>query len=238
MKVDLLAIGVHPDDIELSCSGTLIKHIAMGRSVGLLDLTQGELGTRGSAEIRLEEAAAAAEIIGAKERINLGLADGFFTNDKESKIKIIEAIRYFRPEIVLANAIDDRHPDHGNAAKLVYEACFLAGLLKIETTFRGVPQEHWRPKALYNYIQDRLLSSDLVVDITGYMDQKMASILAFRSQFFDPNSTEVESPISGKDFLEFIKSRARTYGRQVGVEFGEGFTSARPIGTADLFSLV
>ena len=239
MKVDILAIGVHPDDIELSCSGTLLRHMDVGKKVALLDLTQGELGTRGSAAIRKEEAMKAAEIMGIKHRTILDIPDGFFVNDTENKLKIIQWIRYYRPEIVLANAIDDRHPDHGRAAQLTYDACFLAGLLKVETKDEdGNLQDRWRPQAIYNYTQDRLLQPDLIVDITGFMDRKMESILAYRSQFYDPESSEADSPISGKDFLDYIKARAQSYGRQIGVEYGEGFTAPRVIGTKNLFNLI
>ena len=239
MKVDILAIGVHPDDIELSCAGTLLKHIDQGKSVALLDLTHGELGTRGNGPLRMEEAMRAAKIMGIEHRTILDIPDGFFVNDTTNKLKIIQWIRYYRPEIVLANAIEDRHPDHGRAAELIYDACFLAGLLKIETKdLNGENQDRWRPKAIYNYIQDRLLKPDLVVDITGYMDKKMESILAYRSQFYDPSSSEADSPISGKDFLDFIKARAQTYGRQIGVDYGEGYTVPRVIGANDLFQLI
>lgn len=238
MKVDILAIGVHPDDVELSCSGTLLKQMQLGHSVAIVDLTKGELGTRGSGELRLREAEAASSILGVAHRVNLGIPDGFFELTENHKMAVARAVRTFQPDIVLANAIDDRHPDHGRAARLVYDACFLAGLNKVETlTDDGLPQARWRPKVIYNYIQDKLLKADLVVDITPYLDRKMESILAYRSQFYDPNSTEDDSPISGQDFLEFIKARARTYGRQIGVEFGEGYTVSRPIGVDNLLSL-
>ncbi len=239
MKVDILAIGVHPDDIELSCSGTLLRHLAMGHKAAILDLTQGELGTRGNAELRIKEAARAADILGIKERVNLGIPDGFFEPEEKYKRQIVEVVRTYRPEIVLANAIDDRHPDHGRAASLIYDACFLAGLNKVYTNdSNGHPQERWRPRAIYNYIQDKMLTADVVVDITPYMDRKMESILAFSSQFYDPASQEESSPISGADFLEFIRARARSYGRQIGVEFGEGFTISRPVGITDLLTII
>ncbi|NND32286.1 MAG: bacillithiol biosynthesis deacetylase BshB1 [Saprospiraceae bacterium] len=238
MKVDILAIGVHPDDVELSCSGTLLRQMNLGHSVAIVDLTQGELGTRGSGQLRLQEADTAAKILGIHQRTNLGIPDGFFELTEDHKRKVAQVIRTYQPDIVLANAIDDRHPDHGRAAKLVYDACFLAGLNKVETYApSGDLQKRWRPKAIYNYIQDKLLPADLIVDITPYLGKKMESILAFRSQFFDPESTEDESPISGKDFLEFIKARARTYGRQIGVEFGEGYTVGRPVGVENLLDL-
>ena len=211
----------------------------MGNTAAILDLTEGELGTRGNAKLRLEEAEKAAAILGVEDRRNLGIADGFFTGDPSEQLKIISALRYYRPEIVLANAIDDRHPDHGRAAKLIHDACFLAGLLKVETTsYDGSSQERWRPKATYHYIQDKVLQADFVVDITPYMEKKMESVLAFRSQFYDPESSEADSPISGKDFLDFIRARAQTYGRQIGVSYGEGFTSYRPLGSKNLFDFI
>lgn len=237
MKIDILAIGVHPDDIELSCCGTLLHHIAMGKTVGLLDLTCGELGTRGSAEIRLKEAAAASKLIGASVRGNLEMADGFFEYSKENMLKIVEIIRLMRPDIVLANAISDRHPDHGRAAKLTSDACFYAGLRRIETEWEDKAQEAWRPKAVYHYIQDHNLKPDFVVDVTPYMEQKMEVILAYKSQFFDPESEEPDTPISGKGFLNFIKGKNAMYGRPAGFMYGEGFTVARTMGVTNLFDL-
>jgi len=239
MKIDILAIGVHPDDVELSCAGTLLAHQGMGYQSAILDLTAGELGTRGSGPLRLKEAEVARKLLGIERRINLGLEDGFFDHSKENKLRIVEVVRDFQPTIVLANAVDDRHPDHGRAAKLIYDACFLAGLVKVETqNSQGEIQDRWRPKAIYHYIQDKVLLPDLVVDITGHMDKKMESIMAYRSQFFDPDSHEPDSAISGQDFLEFIKARARTYGRQIGVDYGEGYISARPPGIANLLDLI
>lgn len=243
MKVDILAVGVHPDDVELGCSGTLLRHIAHGKTVGLLDLTRGELGTRGTAEIRDREAAEAARLMGAAFRKNLGMADGFFQNDPAHILPIIQVIRTCQPEIVLANALNDRHSDHGRAAKLVADACFYAGLTKIETQHAdGTPQERWRPKALYHYIQDYNLVPDFVVDITPYVEKKMELILAFRSQFHLPEATEftkeLQTPISGEDFFEFLKAKARTYGRVANFEFAEGFNAARTIGVEDLFTLL
>jgi len=237
-KVDILAIGVHPDDVELSCAGTLLKHMQLGYTVGILDLTHGELGTRGSGPLRLKEAEAAAAILGISERVNIGIPDGFFENNVANKLKIIEVVRECKPDIVLANAIEDRHPDHGRSAGLIYDACFLAGLSKVETVSRtGEKQAKWRPRVIYNYVQDKMLIADLIVDITPFMDQKMQSILAYSSQFYDANSNEDESPISGKDFLEYIKARAQSYGRQIGVSYGEGFTASRPIGVNDILKL-
>ena len=243
MKVDILAIGVHPDDIELSCSGTLLRHIDQGKAVGLLDLTQGELGTRGSASLRLEEAAVAAGLMGAAFRKNLGMADGFFSYNRENIIRIIEVIREHQPEIVLANALSDRHPDHGRAAKLIADACFYSGLVKIPTTGNdGAPHGRWRPRALYHYIQDHNLKPDFVVDITPFIDKKIELAQAFRSQVFVPGAEEYEeelkSPISGEDFIEFLRAKARAYGRDAGFEYAEGFNVSRTPGVHDLFSLI
>ena len=234
MKVDILAVGVHPDDIELACSGTLFKHLDKGKIVALCDLTQGELGTRGSAALRLQEAECARKIFGVDMRENLGLPDGFLQKDEASLLKLIETIRACQPDIVLANAVSDRHPDHGKAADFVKEACFLSGLLKIETARNGEQQAHWRPNSVYHYIQDFYLQPDFIVDISDYMDKKMESITAYGSQFFNPNTTEPETPISSKAFIETVKGRARQYGRLIGVEFGEGFNTNRPVGVQDL----
>lgn len=237
MIVDILAIGVHPDDVELSCSGTLLEQIENGYSVGLVDLTQGELGTRGSAEIRLKEAEDAANLLGADFRENLGMKDGFFEFSENNLRKIIVSIRAHRPKIVLANAIKDRHPDHGRAAKLVHQACFLAGLRKIETELNGKSQEAWRPKNIYHYIQDRAVEPDFVFDISNVIEQKMEVIRAFKSQFYDPDSKEPSSPISGKDFMDFIVAKASNFGREAGFQYAEGFTSAKKIGVQDLFDI-
>ena len=243
MKVDILAIGVHPDDVELSCSGTLLRHLAHGKSVGLLDLTRGELGTRGSAEIRDQEAADAARIMGATFRKNLRMADGFFQYSPENIKKIITVLRTHQPEIVLANALDDRHPDHGRAAKLVADACFYAGLVKIETRDEdGNIQDRWRPKALYHYIQDRNLEPDFVVDITDFIDKKFELIRAFRSQFYIPEAAEykkeLDSPISGKDFMDFLRAKAASYGRVASFKYAEAFNVSRTIGVNSLFDLI
>ncbi len=233
MKLDILAFGAHPDDVEISCSGTILKHIAMGKTVGVVDLTKGELGTRGNAELRLQEAERSSNILGLSIRENLGFADGFFKVDKEHQLPIVEMIRKYKPEIVLANSIRDRHPDHGRAAQLVAESCFLAGLKKVETD-----QEAWRPKAVYHYIQDEYIQPDLTIDITPYFDKKIEAILAFSSQFYDPESDEPETPISGKGFLDFLRGRAAVFGRPIGIELAEGFTAARNVGVKDLFDLV
>lgn len=235
--VDILAFGVHPDDVELSCSGTLLRHIDEGLKVGLVDLTRGELGTRGTAQIRLEEADSAAEIMGAEFRENLMMRDGLFEINEMNLMKVVKAIRKHQPKIVLANAIDDRHPDHGRAAKLVHQACFLAGLRRIETEIDGTLQKAWRPKNVYHYIQDRSLEPDVVVDISGFIDQKMDVIRAFKSQFYDPNSKEPISPISGKDFLNFIIAKSQAFGREAGFAYGEGFTTHKKIGVKSFLDI-
>ena len=239
MKVDVLAITAHPDDVELSCSGTLLRCIDQGKSVALVDLTQGELGTRGNAPLRLQEAAEAARLMGAVARENLAMPDCYFERNEENLKKIAQAIRKYQPEIVIANALEDRHPDHARGAKLTSDACFAAGLIKIETYDDvGNLQDRWRPKALYHCIQDRHLKPDFVVDISPYIEKKMELIMAFRSQFYDPDSAEMASPISSKEFLDFLRGRARDFGRPIGVEFAEGFNVARIPGVNDLFDLI
>jgi bacillithiol biosynthesis deacetylase BshB1 len=236
-KVDILALGAHPDDIELSAAGTIIHQISLGKTVAIVDLTEGELGSRGTIETRYEEAEVASQIMGISERVNLNLGDGFFELSKENKLRIIEQIRRFQPDVVMVNAYSDRHPDHGRGAALAKEACFLSGLLKIETTWQGEPQQHWRPKAVYGYIQDHYLQPDFVVDITPYMEQKLEAILAYKTQFYDPNAQGPKTPISGKDFIDFLKGRWAQFGRSIGVEYGEGFTVDRPIGVKDITEL-
>ena len=237
MKLDILAIGAHPDDVELSCSGTLLKHIALGKKCGIIDLTRGELGTRGSAELRKLEATKAAKILGVSVRDNLNMADGFFVNDKKHQLALVKKIRQYQPEIILCNAVSDRHPDHGRAAQLVSEACFYSGLIKIETSINSKKQTAWRPKAVYHYIQDKQLKPDFVVDITAFVDKKMEAIRAFQSQFYDPASKEPETYISRPDFLETILLRARELGKMIGVKYAEGFNSVRKAGVADFFQL-
>lgn len=234
MKLDILAIGVHPDDIELGCSGTLIKHIKDGHKVGLCDLTQGEMGTRGSGPLRLKEAEEARKILGAAVRENLGMRDAFFKITEENIIKIARVIRTYQPDIVLANAVSDRHPDHGRASQLTSEACFYAGLAKFEID--GL--ERWRPKVVYHYIQDRYIKPDFVVDITDHIDTKMESILAYKSQFFDPSSAELSTPISGQDFLDYVKAKDRVMGRPIGAKYAEGFTVERAIEVKSLTDLL
>lgn len=242
MQVDILAIGVHPDDVELSSCGTLLHHASLGYTFGLLDLTRGELGSRGSAAIRTKEANEAALKMGAKFRENLDLPDGFISYDEATIRKIIRVIRRCQPKIVLANALDDRHPDHGRSAKIVADACFYSGLLKIETIGDdGAPQEKWRPKNLYHYIQDRNRKPDFVVDISPYLAKKMEIIRCYRSQFDDHKeneySQEVKTPISGSDFMAFIEAKGRSFGREAGFEFAEGFEASRYPGVTDLFDL-
>lgn len=237
LKLDVLAFAAHPDDVELSCSGTLIRHIQAGKRIGIVDLTAGELGSRGIADLRREEAAAASQIMGIHYRNNLGMRDGFFTIDETHQRLIIQQIRHARPDIVLANAVNDRHIDHGRAAKLVAEASFLSGLSKIETDYEGAAQQAWRPRVVYHYIQDRYIKPDFVVDITEQFDLKLAAIKAFSSQFYDPNSSEPMTPISRPDFLDFIEARAREMGRLVPVTYGEGFTVERALGVTDLTQL-
>jgi bacillithiol biosynthesis deacetylase BshB1 len=238
MKLDILAFGAHPDDVELGCAGTILKEISLGKKVGIIDLTRGELGTRGSATIRDQEAAAAAKILGVTVRENLGMRDGFFVNDETHQLEVIKMIRKYKPEIVLCNAEDDRHIDHAKGSKLVSDACFLSGLVKIETALDGEVQTAWRPKLVYHYIQWKNSVPDFVVDITGFTDLKVASILAYGSQFYDPNSTEPESPISSKNFLESLNYRSRDLGRLTGVDHAEGFTVERCLAVNSLGDLI
>lgn len=242
MKVDILAFAAHPDDVELSCSGTLLKMIAEGKTVGLADLTRGELGTRGNAEIRMKEAEAARVFMGALFREQLDMADGFFTYTQENLMKVICSIRAHQPEIVLANSLQDRHPDHGRAAKLVADACFYAGLAKVETTDKdGNLQAHHRPKNCFHYIQDRNLKPDFLVDISDYMNKKIALVKKFESQFYNPDTEEykqeLETPISSKDFMSFLRAKAASFGREAGFSYGEGFNVNRTPGVNSLFDL-
>ncbi|RIV68915.1 bacillithiol biosynthesis deacetylase BshB1 [Flagellimonas aequoris] len=229
MKLDILVFGAHPDDAELGAGATIAKEVSKGKKVGIVDLTRGELGTRGSAEIRDREATASAKILGISVRENMEFADGFFVNDKEHQLELIKMIRLYRPEIVLCNAVDDRHIDHGKGSKLVSDACFLSGLVKIDTKMDGDDewQEPWRPKVVYHYIQWKNLEPDFVMDVTGFIDTKIAAIKAYGSQFYDPNSDEPETPISSKNFIDSVIYRARDLGRIVGVEYAEGFTVER-----------
>jgi bacillithiol biosynthesis deacetylase BshB1 len=238
MKLDILAFGAHPDDIELGCGATIAKEVSLGKKVGIVDLTQGELGTRGSAELRMIEANNAAKILGVSVRENVGFVDGFFTNDKKHQLEIINMIRKYQPDIVLCNAIDDRHIDHGKGSKLVSDACFLSGLVKIETELEGKQQEKWRPKHVYHYIQWKNIAPDFVIDVTGFIHKKQAAVLAYSSQFYDPNSKEPESPITSKTFIESINYRSRDLGRLIGVEYAEGFTSERYVAAENLSKLI
>ncbi|MBL1280984.1 MAG: bacillithiol biosynthesis deacetylase BshB1 [Fluviicola sp.] len=236
-KIDILVFAAHPDDAELSCSGTLMKHIANGAKVAIVDLTQGELGSRGTIETRYAEAKDASKIMGISHRENLKMQDGWFEINEENKRLVIEQIRRFQPKIVLANALTDRHPDHGRGGKLVSEACFLAGLRKVETTWKGEAQNHYRPNAVYHYIQDYYIKPDFVVDVTDFVERKTEVIKAYKTQFFDANSAEPETPISGEDFFDFILSRMREMGRPAGMKYAEGFTVERFLGVEDMLGL-
>jgi bacillithiol biosynthesis deacetylase BshB1 len=234
----ILAIAVHPDDVELGCAGTLIKHAKMGQRTGILDLTAGELGTRGSAEIRLQEAEAAAAVMGVAVRENLGMADGFFVNDKAHQLKLIQYIRKYRPQIVLANSLSDRHPDHGRAGRLIADACFLSGLSKIETSMDGQKQEAWRPKRVFHMLQDRAPEPDFIVDISEEFDQKLQAIQCYKSQFHNPDSAEPLTYISTSNFLEQIRYRDILLGKKIGTSYGEGFTSENIPGIKNLDNLL
>jgi bacillithiol biosynthesis deacetylase BshB1 len=238
MKLDILAVGAHPDDIELSCAGVLLKEQSKGKKTGVLDLTRGELGSRGSAEIRDKEAAAAAEILNLSIRENLAFKDGFITNDESHQLEIVKIIRKYRPEIVLCNAIKDRHPDHATAAELTSRSCFLSGLKKIETQVNGVIQQPWKPKQVYHYIQWLDLEPDFVVDITGFMEEKMAAVLAYKTQFYQPGDKGTQTPINSKNFLESIKYRSANLGRLIGTDHAEGFTAERHPAVNSIFDLI
>jgi bacillithiol biosynthesis deacetylase BshB1 len=238
MKLDILAFAAHPDDVELAASGTLLAHIALGKKVGIIDLTRGELGTRGTAELRDKEAIESSKILGIHARENLKMRDGFFVKDEMHLLKVIEMIRKYQPEIVIANSEFDRHIDHGRAGDLVHDACFLSGLIKIETSHNNQAQQAWRPKAVYHYIQDYYTKPDVIFDITSHFETKLKSIAAFSSQFFIGGLNEPETPISSKDFWEFIEARARQFGRLINTTYGEGFTVKRPIGSKDLTTLL
>jgi len=240
MKLDILVIAAHPDDAELSCSGTIFSHIAKGKKVGVADLTRGELGTRGSAEIRKQEAEDAANIMGLAVRENLGFRDGFFTNDEKHQIEVIKLIRKYQPEIILTNAISDRHPDHAKAATLVKVSCFLSGLKRIETAFSGEQQVAWRPKNLYHFIQSDYITPDFVVDISPYWEQKVAAIMAYKTQFHTSSESEKgeQTFISTPEFMNFLEGRAREMGQAIRTKYGEGFTKDKQIGVESLFDLI
>lgn len=237
MKLDLLVLAVHPDDAELGCSGTILKHIALGKKVGIVDFTRGELGTRGSAEIRDVEAAESAKILGLHARENLRFRDGFFKNDEAHQLEIIKVIRKYQPEIILTNALHDRHPDHGRAGDLSNDAIFYSGLRRIETELDGVAQQEWRPRLVFQYIQDRYIKPDMIVDISDFMEKKIESIRAFKTQFDSPDDSAPQTYISSPEFLESVIGRAREFGKSIGTTYGEGFTSRKLLGVDNLFDL-
>tara|TARA_B110001450_G_C17482399_1_gene424793 strand:+ start:19 stop:735 length:717 start_codon:yes stop_codon:yes gene_type:complete len=238
MKLDILAFGAHPDDVELGCGATIAKEVSLGKKVGIVDLTRGELGSRGSADLRDEEAAIAAKILGISVRENLRFADGFFANDKTHQLQIIKMIRKYQPEIVLCNAVDDRHIDHPKASNLVSDACFLSGLIKIETELEGQLQEKWRPKQVYHYLQWKSSTPDFVVNVSDFMEVKIKAVLAYGSQFYNPRSKEPETPISSENFTDSVQYRAKDLGRLIGVEFAEGFTAERYVAVENLDKLI
>lgn len=238
MKLDILAIGVHPDDVELGCAGTLLAAIEEGKKVGIIDLTRGELGTRGTADTRKIEARNAADILGIKIRENLGMADGFFQNDEAHQRLLIKAIRTYQPNIILANAPEDRHPDHGRSAKLISDAAFLSGLRKIETTLDGLIQEAWRPAYVFHYIQDRFIQPSFVIDISKYMDKKIDSVMAYTTQFYNPDLNEPQTYISSPQFIESVKARAMMLGKRIGVDYAEGYISEKMIGIKSLDNII
>lgn len=238
MKVDVLVFAAHPDDAELSCSGTIAKLSKAGKKVVIVDLTRGEMGTRGTVEIRQKESDEATKILGLTDRLQLDLGDTTFINNREMQLPLIQALRYYQPEIVLCNAREDRHPDHGRGAEIQEDACFFSGLAKIETQWKGSQQSAWRPRLVLHYIQDRFLKPDVVVDISSTWETKRESILAFKSQFFNPESTEADTYISSPQFLKFTESRAREMGHMIGAEFGEGFQCRRPLGISDITNLL
>ncbi len=238
MKLDILVLAAHPDDAELGCGGTIAKHVSLGHKVGIVDFTRGELGTRGTVQTREQEAAASSAILGIAARENLQLADGFFQNDQSPQLAVIRAIRKYQPEVVLANAIYDRHSDHGRASQLAHDACFLSGLVKIETLNNGKPQAPWRPNALYHYIQSQLIPPDFVVDISGFWEKKMEAVRAYKTQFYDPGNKEPETYVSNPNFLLLLEARATEFGHAIGVRYGEGFTVRRFIGVKSLFDII
>lgn len=237
MKLDILVIAAHPDDAELSCGGTIISNVAKGRKVGIVDLTRGEMGTRGTPEIRLQEASEAADIMGVSVRINLEFEDVFFVNDRDHQLAIAAQVRRFQPDIVIANAVTDRHPDHGKGAALIAQACFIAGLKQVKTELEGEDQDAWRPRNVYHMIQSNFITPDFVVDVSDHWETKMEAVKAYKSQFFDPNSKEPETFISTPAFMNLIESRGVEMGQPVGFNYAEGFTVAKRMGVKDLFDL-
>ena len=238
MKLDILAFGVHPDDVELGCAGTIMAAIDQGKKVGIVDLTRGELGTRGTPTTRTQEAAAAAKIMGVDVRENLDMADGFFINDEAHQRKIIALIRKYQPEIILANAPEDRHPDHGRSAKLVSDAAFLSGLRKVETIHEGITQNAWRPAYTFHYIQDRFIQPSFVIDITAYMERKMEAVLAYGTQFTNADTSEPQTYISSPQFLETVKARALMLGKRIGVGYAEGYITEKIIGFSNFDAII
>ena len=234
MKLNILAFGAHPDDVEMSCGGTILKHISKGWSAGIVDLTQGEMGTRGTAETRHEEAQVAAKILGVKVRTNLLMRDGFVFNNEENQMRVIEMIRHFRPDVVLANAIDDRHIDHVRAAELVKHACFLSGLKKIETSYEGKTQEAWRPPNIYHYIQDKDLEPNFLIDISREFETRMEAVMAYKTQFFESKLNEPNTYISSPEYMDALKGRLLLWGKRIGVKYAEGFTVNKTIGVSGL----
>lgn len=238
MKLDILAFGVHPDDVELGCAGTIMAAIDQGKKVGIVDLTRGELGTRGTPTTRTQEAAAAAKIMGVDVRENLDMADGFFTNDEAHQRKIIALIRKYQPDVILANAPEDRHPDHGRSAKLVSDAAFLSGLRKVETIYEGITQNAWRPAYTFHYIQDRFIQPSFVIDITAYMERKMEAVLAYGTQFTSADTSEPQTYISSPQFLETVKARALMLGKRIGVGYAEGYITEKIIGFSNFDAII
>ena len=237
MKLDILVLASHPDDAELGCGGTIARHVSLGHKVGIVDFTRGELGTRGTPQMREKEAADSARILGLSVRENLNLKDGFFQNDKENQMAVIKAIRKYRPEIVLANAVYDRHPDHGKGSELAYDSSFLAGLAKIETKDDNLPQQPWRPNVVYHYIQSQSIPPDFIIDISNFWEKKMEAVRAFKTQFYDPASQEANTYISNPGFLKLLESRANEFGHAIGVIYGEGFTVRRVMGVKSLLDI-
>lgn len=237
LKLDILVLAAHPDDAELGCGGVIAKHVALGHRVGVIDFTRGELGTRGTVQTRDAEAQASSKILGLSVRENLNFKDGFFTNDEHHQREVAMVIRKYQPEIVLANATYDRHPDHGKGAGLSFDSCFISGLIKVETTHEGKPQLPWRPRSLYHFIQSQYIQPDFIVDISEHWDAKMESVKAYKTQFYDPQSKEPATYISNPSFMKMLESRAQEYGHAIGVKFGEGFTVRRSIGVDNLFSI-
>lgn len=237
MKLDILAIASHPDDVELSCAGTLLVHGALGKKVGVLDLTKGELGSRGTSASRSKEARSAAGVLGLAVRDNLGLADGFFENNRPSQMKLISVIRKYKPEIILANALEDRHPDHGRAARLIIDSCFLSGLIKVRTFQNGKSQEAWRPKQVFHFIQDRYLKPDFVIDISLVAEKKLEAIKCYKSQFLARDKDPIQTYISTPEFFESVVNRSKMMGRMIGVAYGEGFMTEKTVGVKSLYDM-